>query len=117
DRHDPEQLSAGVDVEFSRAQLRVLAAGTGRQGRTFSSDAGASGVSHRSVYVWRGARSHPQPRLAAWTRQRCDVLFEAGCAGRGLRQSSRVVPDFSADAAGKVAGTFFPLNRENAVAG
>ena len=49
---------------------------------------------------WLGAGHDPESRLATGAGRGCDDVLETSLAGLGVRQTSGLIPDISADAAG-----------------
>jgi hypothetical protein len=54
----------------------------------------------RGVHAWRGAGLDPESRLATGAGRGCDDVLESSLAGIGIRQTSGLIPDISAGAAG-----------------
>ena len=54
----------------------------------------------RGAHAWRRAGLDPESRLATGAGRGCDDVLETSLAGLGVRQTSGLIPDISADAAG-----------------
>jgi hypothetical protein len=86
------------DVTVTRQQLP-------RQPTTNAASAAIIGqfpwyLQDRGVHAWRGAGLDPESRLATGAGRGCDDVLETSLAGLGVGQTSGLIPDISADAAG-----------------